>query len=80
MESRKITTKQAALSVDAFDSMPLTDYQRAVAKARMAQAEAMADGFVLVFQGIVATAAAVRSGLSGLGRRIRTAFMKPAHH
>lgn len=80
MESRNNTTKPAAVSANAFDGMSLTDYQRAAAKARMAQAEALADGFVSVFRGIAAAAAAVRSGLSALGRRIRTVFMKPAHH
>jgi hypothetical protein len=80
MESTKITTKRATLSTEAFDGMSLTDYERAVAKARMAQAEAIADGFLSVFRGIAAAAAAVGSGLSGLGRRVRTVFMKPAHH
>jgi hypothetical protein len=80
MESRKITTQRAALSVDAFDGMSLTDYERAVAKARMAQAETIADGFVSLFRGIAAAAAAVRNAVAGLGRRVRTVFMKPAHH
>jgi len=80
MESRNTTTKRTTLSANAFDGMHLTDYERAVAKARMAQAEAIADGFVYLFIGITAAAAAVRIGLSGLGRRVRAAFMKPAHH
>lgn len=55
--------------VDAFDGISLSDYQRTVAKARMAQAEAIASGFVALVK-------AVSNGIAA----IRTVFLKPVHH
>jgi len=80
MELSKKTGKSTVRTADAFEHIALTDYERAVAKARMAQAETIADGLVSVFNGITAALAATGNGLSALARRVRTAFMKPAHH
>ena len=70
----------AAAPVDAFEGAQFTAYERASANARMAQAEVVASIILAAYNGAGAALAWLRDVAVVVARRIRAAFMSPAHH
>jgi hypothetical protein len=70
---------QAIAPPDVFRGIALSPSKVASAKARMAQAEAIADGIIAAVNGIASAFGLARHGSKIVARRLRAAFMKPAH-
>jgi hypothetical protein len=63
-----------------LDGVRLSPHEMASAKARMDQAEAIAHGMAAIGKAVSAAVAWVVHGSQVFARRIKSAFMKPAHH
>ncbi len=72
--------KSESRLADMLDGIRLSPSQMTSAKARMDQAETIANAIAAVGKAVGAVVAGVLHGSHFLARRVRAAFMKPAHH
>lgn len=79
MVTSKKLSNPAKSPADPFRGINFTPAELASAKARMAQAEGIANGMHAAYKGVVYAIVAVGNGINTLARRVRGAFMKPAH-
>jgi len=75
----KVSGSESRLAL-LLEGVRLSSREMASAKARMDQAEAIANGVIAIGKAIGAAVAGVLRGSQVFARRIKSAFMKPAHH